>query len=141
MPSEREAAGRRTPSRSADTAPSTRIASYVSTSASTPPSTPLIEAFDEERTANEPVRRADEPHDRDLAAARQHRHADRRADDDHRHRGEGEPERNAGDAGDVAQPIELRDPLFAEANVVDERQRLAAGRRRAAPSPDRESPA
>ena len=61
-----------------------RCANHVSTSASSPPSTPFEKSFDEERSSDVRVGRADEPHDRDLSSARQHRHANRRADDDHR---------------------------------------------------------
>ena len=39
------------------------------------------------------------------------------------------PSASAGDAGDVAQPIELRDPLLAVANVVDERECSGSARR------------
>ena len=55
--------------------------------------------------------------------------------------GERQAEREAGHAGDVAQAVELRDPLLAEPHVVDERRSRACGRRPCAPSPDRESPA
>ena len=112
-------------------------ASHVSSSASTPPSTPFANPSIRKGRRMYAVGRADQPHDRDLTRARQHRHADRRADDDHRDDGEREPEREPGDPGDVAQAVELLDPLLAVADVVDERERLHPRRRRASPWPGR----
>src|SRR5437764_1517803 len=84
----------------------------------------LDRSFDQEGSADECVGRTDQPHDRDLFAARQDRHTNRRANDDDRDDGERETKCRADHAGDIAQTIKLRDPLFAEANVVDEREVL-----------------
>src|SRR5665213_1089134 len=86
----------------------------------------LEEAVDEERPSHEAVRRADQAHDRDLARASEHRHADGRADYDDRHGGEEQPESDAGRAGDVPDVVELLHPILAVAHVVDERVRLDA---------------
>ena len=89
------------------------------------------ESFDEEGAANEAVRRADESHDRNLLPAREHGHANGRADDDDGDHRERESQRHAGDARDVAQAVQLGDPLFAVAHVVDEGERAHARRHRA----------
>src|SRR6266498_1942807 len=75
-------------------------------------------ALQQERQPDEAVRRADEPHDRDLAAALQHGHADRRPDDDDRDDGERGADHDPHRGCEPAQPVELLDPVAAEADVV-----------------------
>src|SRR6266516_1802948 len=77
-------------------------------------------ALQQERPADEAVRRADEPHDGDLAAALQHRHADRRPDDDDGDDGKGGADHDPHRGREPAQPVELLDPVAAEADVVHE---------------------
>src|SRR6266487_3335510 len=77
-------------------------------------------ALQQERPADEAVRRADEPHDGDLAAALQHRHADRRPDDDDGDDGEGGADYDPHRGREPAQPVERLDPVAAEADVVHE---------------------
>src|SRR5215207_4399070 len=84
----------------------------------------LREPLDEERAADVAVGRPDQSHDGDLLRPREHRHPDRRADDDHRHHREHQSEDEARDPGDVPEPIQLLDPLLAVPDVIDERIRL-----------------
>src|SRR5258707_2792379 len=88
----------------------------------------LDDPLEEEWAADEVVRRADEAHDRDLSCARQDGHPDCGSDDDHGHARERQSEGDASDAGDVAKRVQLLYPVFAVANVVDERQRPNAYR-------------
>ena len=85
-----------------------------------PAEQPLERALEQERPADEPVGGADQPHDRDLAGPLEQGEPDGDADDHHRHRGEGEPDHQPDDAGDVAQVVELLHPFPPEPDVVDE---------------------
>src|SRR5260221_288310 len=88
----------------------------------------LDDPLEEEWAADEVVRRADEAHDRALSCARQDGHPDCGSDDDHGHARERQSEGDASDAGDVAKRVQLLYPVFAVANVVDERDRENACR-------------
>src|SRR2546428_1301694 len=81
---------------------------------------PLERALQQERAPHEAVGRSDQAHDGDLAAALQHRHADRRADDDDRHGGERRAHDEPHGGGDLAEPIELLHPVAPEPHVVHE---------------------
>src|SRR5436190_2995037 len=91
-----------------------------------PPQHTLRESLDQERPPDVAIRGPHQPHDRDLLGPRQHSHADRRADDDHRHHGEHDSQHESRDPRDVPQAVQLLDPLLAVADVVDERIRLHA---------------
>src|SRR6266566_3655188 len=80
----------------------------------------LERALQQKRAPHEAVGRAHQAHDGDLAAALQHRHADRRADDDDRHGGEGRAHDEPHGGRDLAQPIELLHPVAPEPHVVHE---------------------
>src|SRR5438874_141333 len=80
----------------------------------------LERALQQKRAPHEAVGRAHQTHDGDLAAALQHRHADRRADDDDRHSGERRPHDEPHGGRDLAQPIELLHPVAPEPHVVHE---------------------
>src|SRR3989338_2950398 len=83
---------------------------------------PLEEPLEQERAPDEPVGRADQPHDGYLAAALEDRHPDRRADDDDRDDCERGAHHDPDGARDVAEPVELLDPVAAVAHVVHERE-------------------
>src|SRR5947208_13158543 len=80
----------------------------------------LERALQQERAPHEAVGRAHQTHDGDLAAALQHRYADRRADDDDRHRGERRPHDEPHGGRDLAEPIELLHPVAPKPHVVHE---------------------
>src|SRR5881628_2121436 len=81
---------------------------------------PFERALEEKRASHEAVGRAHQAHDGDLAAALQHRHPNRRADDDdgddRERRAYHEPHRS----GDLAQPVDVRHPVAPEPDVVHE---------------------
>src|SRR5207248_3255836 len=80
----------------------------------------LDRALQQEGPPDETIRGAHQPHDRDLATALQHRHADRRADDDDRHDGERRAHHQADGRGHLPQPVQLFHPVPAEPHVVHE---------------------
>ena len=81
---------------------------------------PLEGALQQEGPADEPVGRADQPHDGDLAGPLQHREPDGHADDDDRDDREREADHEAHQAGDVAQLVQPLHPVPPEAHVVHE---------------------
>src|SRR5713226_689346 len=80
----------------------------------------LDRALQEKRAPDEPIGGAYEPHDGDLAAALQHGHPDRGADDDDRHHRERRADHETNGRGNLAQPIELLHPVAPEPHVVHE---------------------
>jgi hypothetical protein len=81
---------------------------------------PLQRALEEEGAPDEPVGGTHQPHDTDLAGALQQGEPDGDADDHDRHRRERQADDQADQPGDVAQVIELADPVPAEADVLHE---------------------
>src|SRR6184192_513653 len=80
----------------------------------------LDRALQQEGPPDETVRGAHQPHDRDLATALQHGHADRGADDDDRHDGERRAHHESDRGGHLPQPVQLFHPVPAEPHVVHE---------------------
>src|SRR2546430_453312 len=76
--------------------------------------------INQERKADEHVRRSDEPHDGDLLRTGEHGHPDRGADDNYGHCSKCDSKRNPRDGRDISQTIELLDPFLAVSDVVDE---------------------
>src|SRR5712691_5294418 len=75
---------------------------------------PLDGPLQQERAADEAVGGAHESHDGDLAAALQHGHANRGADDDDGHHRERRPDHEPHPRGDLPEPVELFQPIAAE---------------------------
>ncbi len=80
----------------------------------------LERALEQKGAADEPVGRADQPHDRDLAGPLENGEPDGDADDDHRDAGEGEADHHAHQPGHVAELVQPLHPVAAVANVVHE---------------------
>src|SRR5437660_742429 len=91
---------------------------------------PLERALQQEGAPYEAVGRAHQAHDGDLAAALQHRHADRRADDDDRHGRERGADDEPHGGRDLAEPIELLHPIAPEQADHEQRERDRRDRQR-----------
>ena len=106
--------------------------------ASSPPSAPSDDPLDDERPADEPVRRADELHDLDLAPAREQRQPDRVRDEQDAR----DDEQHGQQAGRRASPRAWRRGSSSSRRCevltdVDRRGRSSCARRRASTAPAR----